>query len=194
MSRFGPLRASIFVEDMLSLTADGAIDAALVERARRADHAAFAALYQRHARYIAGVVYRLMGDDAELDDIVQETFVDAAHALDALTHAGLVRPWLVAIAVRRARRHLSRRRRRWLLLDSLAVFGASVSNPDDRRGADELYDALDRLPRDLRVPWVLSRIEQLSLPEVATACELSLATVKRRIAEAERRIQRRLAP
>jgi RNA polymerase sigma-70 factor, ECF subfamily len=179
---------------MLSLTAEGAIDAGLVERARQADQAAFAELYRRHAGYLAGVVYRLMGDDTELDDIVQEAFADAAKALDSLVEAGLVRPWLVTIAVRRARRHLWRRRQRWFLGMALTRLSARASDPADRREVDELYDALDRLPRDLRVPWVLHRIEQLSLPEVAGACEISLATAKRRVAEAARRLERRLEP
>src|SRR5436190_514218 len=68
------------------------------------------------------------------------------------------------------------------------------SDPRDRLPVDELYDALDRLPPDLRVPWVLARIEQSTLPEVARICEISLATVKRRIADADARIERRLAP
>lgn len=57
---------------------------------------------------------------------------------------------------------------------------------------DDLYDALERIPSDVRIPWVLHRIEQLSLPETALACEVSLATVKRRIADAEARLERRL--
>ncbi len=179
---------------MFGAIADAALDAGLVERARQADEAAFGALYQRHARYLAGVVYRLMGDDAELEDIVQEAFVDAARALDSLVNAELVRPWLVAIVVRRARRHLSRRRRRRLLLDALAAIGARVSDPTDRGAVDDLYESLDRLPQDLRVPWALRRIEHMELKEIATACDLSLATVKRRISEAERRIARRLEP
>jgi RNA polymerase sigma-70 factor, ECF subfamily len=174
---------------MLSLIADGISDAALVERARQADQAAFAALYQRHAQYLAGVVYHLMGDDAELDDIVQETFLLASDALTRLVQPERVRPWLVTIAVRRAYRHLARRRRRWFLLSSLKDIGARFSDPGDRSDVDDLYRALDRLPRELRVPWVLHRIEQFNLPEVAEACAASLATVKRRIAEAERRIQ-----
>jgi RNA polymerase sigma-70 factor (ECF subfamily) len=175
---------------MLSL-AEPISDAALVERARQADQAAFAALYQRHARYLAGVVYRLMGDDEELDDIVQETFLLASDALAGLAQPDRLRPWLVTIAVRRAHRHLARRRRRWCLLSRLAEVGTTVSDPADRGDVDELYRALDRLPRELRVPWALHRIEQFSLPDVAEACEVSLATAKRRIAEAERRMERR---
>jgi RNA polymerase sigma-70 factor (ECF subfamily) len=97
----------------------------------------------------------------------------------------------VTIAVRRAHRHLARRRRRWSLLSRLAEVGTTVSDPADRGDVDELYRALDRLPRELRVPWALHRIEQFSLPDVAEACEVSLATAKRRIAEAERRMERR---
>jgi RNA polymerase sigma-70 factor, ECF subfamily len=179
---------------MLSLSAEGITDAALVERARQADQAAFAALYQRHARYLAGIICRLMGDDTDLDDILQETFLLASDALDRLTQPELVRPWLVTIAVRRSHRHLSKRRKRWFLSSRWAELAASASDPIDRSPVDELYDALDRLPRDLRVPWILYRIEQLKLNDVADACEVSLATVKRRIAEAERRIQERSRP
>jgi RNA polymerase sigma-70 factor (ECF subfamily) len=57
---------------------------------------------------------------------------------------------------------------------------------------EELYDVLDRIPPKLRVPWVLARIEGETLPRVADACGVSLATVKRRVSEAETRIRRRL--
>ena len=43
------------------------------------------------------------------------------------------------------------------------------------------------------MPWTLARVEELTLPEVAAACEVSLATIKRRIALADERLQRRLA-
>jgi RNA polymerase sigma-70 factor, ECF subfamily len=169
-----------------------AIDEALVASVRRNDEAAFTALYQRHSPYIAGVVYRLLGDDAELDDIVQETFVAAARHLDSLVNASALRAWLVSIAVRRVHKQLSARRRRRFVLSNLFDLVARSSDPEDRRQVDELYDALDRLPVDLRVPWSLHRIEELSLPEVALACGVSLSTVKRRIADAEQRLDRRL--
>ena len=73
-------------------------------------------------------------------------------------------------------------------------FAPRSSDPRDRAAVDELYDALSRVPADLRIPWVLHRVEHLSLPETAAACEVSLATVKRRIADAEERIERRLGP
>lgn len=154
----------------------------------------FEALYAKHARYIAGVVHRLMGHDGELDDIVQETFVDAIDGLSRLRDPSAVRAWLVTVAVRRTRRVLASRRRRMMFAFWTVDFAPRASDPRDRAPVDDLYDALSRVPADLRIPWVLHRVERLSLPETAAACEVSLATVKRRIADAEARIERRLGP
>ena len=73
-------------------------DSGLVVRIQSDDEAAFTELYLRHARYVARVVYRLMGDDAELDDIVQDTFVDAADGIASVHEPASIRRWLVVIA------------------------------------------------------------------------------------------------
>ncbi len=166
--------------------------AAAVERSAPDPLADFDRLYALHARYIAGVVHRLMGTDGELEDIVQETFVDALHGLTRLEDPNAVRAWLVTVAVRRTRRLLTKRRRRMIF--AFGLLDASPTSSDPRAGSsvDDLYDALGRLPTDLRLPWSLHRIERLSIPETAAACEVSAATVKRRIADAEERLTRRL--
>ncbi|MDD9936265.1 MAG: RNA polymerase sigma factor [Myxococcales bacterium] len=168
-------------------------DATLVERARAGDERAFASLYRRHSRYVAGVVLRLMGDASELDDVVQDTFVAASRGLGGLKEPAKVRSWLVTISVRRVQRRLAQRSRRRMLGAELSREAASfISDPRTRRDVDELYDVLGRIPPKLRVPWVLARIEGESLPKVAQACGVSLATVKRRVADADTRIRRRL--
>jgi len=167
---------------------------ALFARARGGDKRAFTELYTAHARYIAGVVYRIAGNDRDLDDIVQETFIDAIAGIAQIEEPRALRAWLVTVAVRRTRRVLGIRRRRAFFGLLLRDHSAPWSNPKDREPVDFLYDALDKLSPDLRIPWALHHIEHLSLPETAEACEVSLATVKRRIAEADLRIQKRLAP
>lgn len=165
-------------------------DVTLVERARRGDDQAFAAIYKRHARYVAGVAYRILGADGDVDDVVQETFVDAANGIRRIEDPARLRGWLARIAVRRVHRRLARRARsRWLGLE-LAFLGRSVSEPRDRDRVDALYETLDKISPKLRVPWVLSQIEGESLPDVARLCGVSLATVKRRVAKAEERIRR----
>lgn len=181
-------------EDVIPKAAPIAVpedDALLVERARGGDERAFALLYRRHARYLAGVVYRMMGNDQDLDDVIQETFVDAAAQLDQIRESQKVRPWLVRVAVRKVHRKLARRRRlRWLQLEPPPA--PTTTDPEHQQELRALLEALDRIPPKLRLPWVLHRVEGDTLPEVAEACEVSLATVKRRIAEADARLSRRL--
>ena len=134
-----------------------------------------------------------MGDASELDDVVQDTFVAAARGLKGLKEPEKVRSWLVTIAVRRVQRRLGQRsRRRMLGMEIARNEAAFISDPRARREVDDLYDVLGRIPPKLRVPWVLARIEGESLPKVAEACGVSLATVKRRVADADTRIRRRL--
>jgi RNA polymerase sigma-70 factor, ECF subfamily len=167
-------------------------DEALVGRVLRGDALAFRDLYGRHSRYVAGVVYRLMGDDAELEDIVQDTFVRAAERLSSLRAPAQVRAWLVTIAVRLTQSRLSRRRRRSWIRQQITRAAPTMSDPRDRAPADELYSALDQVPDKLRVPWILHRVEGSKLEDVAAVCGVSLATVKRRIADAQTRLDRRL--
>ncbi len=169
-------------------------DAALVAQASAGSERAFSMLYRRHARYVAGVAYRLLGGDAELDDVVQETFCDAHAALASLNEPAGLRAWLARIAVRRVHKRLAKRRRwRWMIGE--AAQGAPlVSDPAQRQRVDALYEALGTLPADLRLPWTLHHVEGETLPDVAAMCEVSLATAKRRIAEAAERLERKLQP
>lgn len=167
-------------------------DAALVAQARAGNDRAFEALYRRHVRYLAGVTYRLLGHDAEVDDVLQEAFLDAAGALSELRDPGELRAWLARIAVRRVYRKLARRRRwRWLQA-AVEVVTPNVSDPHARQRVQDLYEALASLPAKLRVPWTLHAVDGQTLPEVARLLEISLATAKRRIADAQARLDRRL--
>ena len=168
-------------------------DSILLERLRADDETAFTELYLRYARYVAGVVFRLLGDDGELDDVVQETFVDAQAGLADVEEPAAIRRWLVVIAIRRVHRLLARRRLRRWYTGKLAELSPRASDPRDGRRADDLYDALDRIPANLRIVWILTRIGAMPLQEVADVCEISLATVKRRLADAEARLERKLA-
>ena len=165
-------------------------DETLVERIAAGDRRAFTQLYRRHARYVAGVAFRLLGESSELDDVVQETFAICLRSIASLQEAGKVRPWLVTIAVRCAQRRLSARARRRWLEGAVGLVSAQTSDPQVSQDVRELYRVLERLSPKLRVPWVLSRIEGASLEEVAEWCDASLATIKRRLVRADAYVKR----
>jgi RNA polymerase sigma-70 factor (ECF subfamily) len=167
-------------------------DVALVELIRQRDDRAFVLLYSRYAPYLARVVYHLLGKDDEIDDILQESFVDAFQGIGALRDAARLRWWLATIAVRRVQHVLaSRSRRRWIA-SSFARMPPESHAPATGHAARDIQRALDGLSPKLRIPWILSRVEEQGFSEVAAACSISVATAKRRVANADERVRRRL--
>src|SRR4051794_26173360 len=163
-------------------------DETLVARICAGDDHAFSTLYRRYARYLAGVAYRLMPEASELDDVVQETFTVAFRNLSNVRDPAYVKWWLVAITVRSVTARIKRRQRWQWLKPDVEAMAPRVSDPRDLERVHSLYQSLSKLSAKLRIPWMLHHIEGYSLPVVAEVCETSLATVKRRIADAERRL------
>jgi RNA polymerase sigma-70 factor, ECF subfamily len=164
-------------------------DGVLLAQAAGGSDRAFTQLYRRYARYVAAVAYRVMGSDAEIDDVVQEAFLDAARSLDSVREVAGLRAWLGRITVRRVHKRLARRRRfRWLLREQQNT-AIAVSDPSLRTRVTDLYRALDGLSPKMRIPWVLHNVEGETLPDVAAMCDISLATAKRRIAVAAAHVE-----
>jgi RNA polymerase sigma-70 factor (ECF subfamily) len=167
-------------------------DHELVNSVKEGEQGAFRELYQRHARSVAGTVYRLLGRDDEVDDVIQETFLEAYRAMGDLRDPGSVRGWLRTTAVRCTYRKLRRRRRRRRLTKLVQQDAHVEVNSRDEELTATLYTALEQIDPDLRVPWILRHLEERSLAEVADMCEISVATTKRRLAKARDRLRRRL--
>jgi RNA polymerase sigma-70 factor (ECF subfamily) len=172
----------------------GPSDAALVVAARAGEDWAIEALFRRHAGRVNALALRLIGRDADVDDLVQESFQEAFKCLGRLDRPEAFAGWLRAIVVNQAGKLVRRRRllaRFGLGRGSLAIDVDSLISPaappDVSAELRRIYAAVERLPASLRIPLVLRRVEGLPLAEVAEATGLSLATVKRRVAEAERR-------
>lgn len=175
-----------------TVTVSAIDDASLVEQARGGDERAFVALFKRYSRYVAGVAYRLLGDSVEVEDVVQEAFIDASQHMDQLRDGAGFKSWLVAICVRRVHKRLARRRRwRWFVSEAVH-FEPTTSDPELRSKLIAIYQALEAVAVDDRVAWVLHHVEGETLPVVAEQCGVSLATIKRRIARADEVIERRL--
>jgi RNA polymerase sigma-70 factor (ECF subfamily) len=150
-------------------------------------------VYRRYARYVAAVVLRLCGRSTEVDDLVQDVFVEATRGIERLREPGAIKGWLATIAVRVCRRRLRARRVRLLLgLDPGFDYSHLVdggASPEDRLLLAGVYRVLDQLAVDARVAFSLHHIEGETLETVAHLCGCSLATAKRRIAVAQGRIR-----
>ncbi len=172
----------------------GPSDAALVVAARAQERWAQEALFRRHAAMVNGLAYRLVGRDADLDDLVQDCFAEAWRSLGRLAEPAAFSTWLGSIVVRTAHKLIRRRRLLARLglgpgcrvdLDELIAPSAPA---DVRAELRSVYAVVESLPAAPRVAFVLRRVEGLALEEIANLTGASLATVKRRIADGERRI------
>jgi RNA polymerase sigma-70 factor, ECF subfamily len=153
--------------------------------------------YRRYCRYVAAVIVRLDGQVADVDDLVQEVFVEAAVGISRLRDPEAIRGWLATIAVRRVRRHL-RLQRMWRFLGfdrgtrQAGLIDPAVC-PVDRLLLRAVYRVLDDMPIEDRLAFGLHMIEGETIETVAKLCDCSFATAKRRVSRAQRRIEEELS-
>lgn len=166
------------------------LNAELVDRVLQDPPAGLAALHARFARDVNRLVWRLMGADAEHDDIVQQVFLQMLRSIHHLRDAERLNVWVRAITVNVVRSELRRRTiRRAFLRDHREVepHGDLAHDVEVRELVRESVELLEKLPSRERVVFVLYNVEGLSLPEVAEICGYSLMTAKRRLGDARRR-------
>jgi RNA polymerase sigma-70 factor (ECF subfamily) len=177
-SGFGVVRSLPFEGD------DTALVAAM--RSGRAD--ARASFYDRNVRAVHALVFRLMGPDAEIDDVVHDVFVRALESLSGLRDPGALRSWLFGIAVRTVGiRFQKRRRQRWLRFMAPEEVPDLATAPDlgVREALKHAYAILGGMDSEERIAFVLHRVEGVSLENGAAAMGLSFATFRRRLARGE---------
>lgn len=131
---------------------------------------------------------RVIGFSPDLDDLLQDTFAAAFASVGSLSDGSKLRGWLTSVAIYTARGWLRKHsRRRWLVFtDATPEREAPVASGEVREALRETYAVLDRMRADERVAFALRYIDGMQLEEVAAAARCSLATIKRRLARAER--------
>lgn len=183
-------------QSLVDLTAFTETDARLVTALKEPEQTldAAARLYDRYAPNVRGMVYRLLGPDAERDDVVQDVFVAAITSIRRLRDPSMLKSWLLGIAVGKVRDNLRTRwRRRWLsFLPNEDLPELPAPNGEGQVDvAVEVARILDQLPPEERLALLLHRLEGLSLEEAARTCEMSVSTFKRRLARGEEKFVRR---
>jgi len=168
-------------------------EAAIVSGLHRGEMWAKAAFFNRCAPPVERIIRSILGHHKhdELADVLHDTFVQALGSLHNLRDPSALLGWVQSVAANTAYKVIrARRARRWLLfwapseVPDVTVEGV---NPELADAYRRTYALLDRLPAEDRVAFVLRYIEGLELTNVAEICDVSLATIKRRLAKAEKR-------
>ncbi len=169
----------------------------LVERARSGDREAFRELFRRHRSDVARLAFRMLGSgsasSADLEDVVQEVFLQVHRSLGDFRGQSKFTTWLHRVTVNvvlMSRRAARSRPVFWgELSDNEPDAGAS---PDDqastRRRVDAFRRVLDRLPEKKRTVFVLHELEGLAPADIAQIVDAPVLTVRTRLFYARREI------
>jgi RNA polymerase sigma-70 factor (ECF subfamily) len=166
----------------------------LIRRARSGDRPAFAELYRRHREDVARLVFRMIGRPSEVEDVVQEVFLQVHRSLGDFRGQAKFSTWLhrvtvnVVLMTRRAQK-------------SRPVFTETPAERDEidggllpdeeatrRRRVVAFRRVLDRLSEKKRIVYILHDIEGMAPAEIATIVEAPVLTVRTRLFYARREL------
>lgn len=180
---------------LVSVAGSGLNEARLVEEARRGNKAAFGELVLRYERRLIRLILQFIRDEAQAEDLAQETFVRVYKTFDQFDPSRRFGPWLFRIGVNLTLDYLRRRKRRgfWSLFsEANSERSPDPEVADPRQGIDlsqEVQHVLDQLPEAYRMVLVMRDLENFSTSEIAAILNRKEATIRWRLAEARARFQ-----
>lgn len=155
----------------------------LLEQAAKGDNEAFSKLFFTYKALVYRVVYRLLRVQEDVDDAVQQTFIEVFKSLPGYEGKSKFTTWLYRIAVNVSIQHLRKRRS-----DTISDFDPEIlpseSNKDNLEHLElqkQINAALDAIPIKKRVVVVLHDIEERTMEEIASILKIPLGTVKSRL-------------
>ena len=157
----------------------------IVERARAGDRLAFSALYERYARLVHGVLVAGV-PFGEVDDLMQEVFLDAWRGIRGLRQSEQAGGWLVAIARNRLRRAWKRRRPPQPLPEEV------IDPRSPAPAGTEILAVLRTLPETYRETLGLRLVEGLTGPEIAAAMGMTHGSVRVNLSRGLKMLRERL--
>ncbi len=181
-------------------------DARLLRGLRAGIDQAYEELISRYRQPVYGMVFRLVGNQSDACDVVQEVFLKVFRSVSSFREKSSLRTWIYRIAVNEAynhRRWFSRHCKREVAIENeeheQSAYDVTVDpgpSPFERAATTEtrhlIEAALERVNPIFRAAVVLRDIEDLSYEEIADILQVSLGTVKSRILRGREALRREL--
>lgn len=172
-------------------------DKELVARVKADDTRAFSVLVDRYKVKLFNLIYRMLQNRDEAEDILQETFLRVFREKESYDPTFAFSTWIYTIALNLCRNELKRKKR-------FKFFGMDLIK-DDRRYAVEtkgnpnllsstLEKAIASLPVKYRTVFLLREVNQLSYEEMSESLSIPLGTVKSRVNRARLMLRDKLKP
>jgi len=177
-------------------------DVVLVDRCLSGESAAARELFRRHRGRVHASLYRVLGGNQDMDDLLQDAFLQVFQSLRGWRAEASLATWIDRVAVRVAYRYLSRRKQRGPTVELIEdeslspVADVQVGGPAGgarhqlaRDGVRRLYDVLDGLSPSARLAFTLHEIDGRSMAEVAEIVGATVTATKLRVWRARRAVE-----
>src|SRR5262245_59213278 len=186
--------SSAFPDRLTSALPDGD----LIARVRAGERALFEVLMRRHNQRLYRTARAIVQDEAEVEDVLQQAYVNAFANLDQFEARSQLSTWLTRIVINEASARRRSSRRRGAARDgsqaALATLASSDPSPEHQAYACELHRmveaAIDSLPEPYRLVFMLRDVEGLSTAETGFGLGLGDEVVKTRLHRARAMIRR----
>lgn len=180
-------------------------ESALVCAARRGDKEALQRLLTRNWAWLKGLVYGIIGDADETDDVLQDICVRVIENVGSVRQPERFRPWLAVLARRQALRHRQKTTRKVGLAPPIDDGGASpalqqcdetaqfTEDLERAEQCEQVLRALRSLPDKYREVFMLQYSSDLTYRQIAEILDIPLTTVQIRLVRARRMIHDKVA-
>lgn len=182
-------------EKIATTTDQRAADHALAQRCAEGDHVAERELFRAHRDRVHGILFRILGSNSELEDLVQDSFLEVYRSLHRFRGDSTLATWIARITTRVAFAHIRRRPRTSIPLEAIGEVATGEASAENRvlarEAARRLYEVLDRIETKQRVAYALHVIDGRSMREVAEMTDATVVATKSRVWRARREVNRR---
>lgn len=181
-------------------------DAQLVAQAQQGDSRSFDLLVLKYQHRVIALIRRFVKNEAEAEDLAQETFIKAFRALANFRGDSKFYTWLYRIAVNTAKNSLEVNKRRPssdVDIDEIGEYAfdehlQQQDTPENMLASEDMQrvvsEALDALPEDLRRALMLREFDGLSYEAIAQEMGCPIGTVRSRIFRAREAIDAVVRP
>ena len=170
-------------------------ESALVCAAQRRDKEALQLLLTHNWPWLKGLVYSIVNDANEIDDVLQDICVKVISKIDSLREPERFRPWLAVLAKRQALRHRQQKTRRPMpLTEEITELQTDekarqvLEKIEQKEQCRQILEAVKLLPEKYRQVFMLTYAGDLTYGNIAEILDIPVTTVQIRLVRARRMV------
>lgn len=174
------------------------------------DHSAFALLVDKYQKLVVNTCRGFVNSSADAEDLAQDVFIELFESLPNFRHESKLSTWIYRIAVNKSLNFVRKRKRETIFSSITSVFGTSENEhpliSKNNESSDEadlginakelhstLKQAINSLPKNQKIAFILNKYQDLSYKEVADVMEISLSSVESLLFRAKGNLQNLLS-